>query len=219
MYLQHTHNFPCLLNVKNELCAPFSNNYPPVALLDGLLFFNLSCWWTLPSRPILLQWKICWLGYLEIAYFNWPVQGCHQDFKALGIDRVLTSYTCMKLFWNSLVSYLKIAAGHAHTDCNSPRALVAALNETLMSNDNFKSALPLTILADLPFRIVGDRMTLSKCGARATLIECRALPIFGLIIIAGFTRYTFLMSIFIYTNHSTSMAGPCITCCNKAYHS
>ena len=111
----------------------------------------------------------------------------------------------MKLFWNSLVSYLKIAAGHAHTDCNSPRALVAALNETLMSNDNFKSALPLTILADLPFRIVGDRMTLSKCGARATLIECCALSIFGLIIIAGFTRYTFLMSIFIYTNHSTSM--------------
>ena len=119
----------------------------------------------------------------------------------------------------SLVSYLKIAGGHAHTDCNSPLALVAALNETLMSNDNFKSALPLTILADLPFRIVGDRMTLSECGARATLIECCALSIFGLIIIAGFTRYTFLMSIFIYTNHSTSMAGPCITCCNKAYHS
>ena len=62
-------------------------------------------------------------------------------------------------------------------------------------------------------------MKLSKCGARATLIECRALSIFGLIIIAGFTRYTFVMSIVIYTNHSTPMAGACISCCKKAYYS
>ena len=94
---------------------------------------------------------------------------------------------------------MKIAGGHAHTDCNSPLALVAALNETLISNDNFKSALLLIILADLPFCIVGNRMALSKCGACATLIECRALSISGLIIIAGFTRYTFLRSNYSYT--------------------
>ena len=202
------------------------NCVPPFQITTPLWHYSIVCCFSiyhvgglcLPDQLFYSERFVDW-GNLEIAYFNWPAQGCHQDFKALGIGRVLTSYTCMKLFCNSLVSYLKIAGGHAHTDCNSPLALVAALNETLMSNDNFKSALPLTILADLPFRIVGDRMTLSKCGARATLIECCALSIFGLIIIAGFTRYTFLMSIFIYTNHSISMAGPCITCCNKAYHS
>ena len=120
----------------------------------------------------------------------------------------------MKLFWYSLVSYLKIATGHARTDC--PHTLVAALHETLVSNDNFKSTLPLTILAYLPFCIVGNRMTR---GAYATLTECRALSISGLLIIAGFTRYTFLMSMFIYTNHFTSMAGPSITRCKKAYYS
>ena len=58
-------------------------------------------------------------------------------------------------------------------------------------------------------------MALSEPGACATLIECRAPSISGLIIIAGFTRYTFPRSILIYTNHSTSMAGPCITCCKN----
>ena len=84
---------------------------------------------------------------------------------------------------NRVFSFLfENSRGHAHTDCNSP---LAALYETLISNDNFKSALPLTILADLPFCVVCNRMALSKCGA---------LSISGLIIIAGFTRYTFLMS-------------------------
>ena len=99
----------------------------------------------------------------------------------------------------SLVSYLKVAGGHAHTDCNSPFVLVAALYETLISNDNFKSALPLTILADLPFCVLCNRMALSKCGTCATLIECSALSISGLIIIAGFTSLTFLMSNYLYT--------------------
>ena len=127
------------------------NYVPPFQITTPLWHYSIVCCFSiyhvggicLPDQLFYSERFVDW-GNLEIAYFNWHALGCHQDFKALGIGRVLTSYTCMKLFWNSLVSYLKIAAGHAHTDCNSLRALVAALNETLMSNDNCKSALPLT---------------------------------------------------------------------------
>ena len=98
-----------------------------------LLFFQaiMLLDFSLPGQLFHIERFVDW-GDLEIAYFEWHAQSGHRAITKISRYWVQAGYRQgIDQLWSSFglypfVSYLKIALAHAHTDCNSPRALVAA---------------------------------------------------------------------------------------------
>ena len=116
------------------LSVPSKYLLPPPWHNSKLLFFQaiMLLDFSLPGQLFHIERFVDW-GDLEIAYFDWHAQSGHRAITKIsrywvqagyrqGIDQLWSSFGLYRF-----VSYLKIALAHAHTDCNSPRALVAAL--------------------------------------------------------------------------------------------